>query len=400
MYDGSTDASLTIGADNRFSGDALIQAATARFASQNAAHGIAVQLGGAALSGADAGNYSLQGLGAGLVANITPKALGMAGVLVSGKVYDGSDVASATPGTLTGLVGSETLLASVASARFGDAHAGVNKDVSLVFALADGGNGGLAGNYSLAPLSASADISRRPVAVAADAQQKNQGQTDPALSYRAEAPSTGRGLLASEQLSGSLSRAAGEAAGSYAIGQGGLLDANNPDYAIAYQGADLRITAAPQNAPLTPPLEPAAAQPPQIVLDDTPPVEVASRSERTSRTDGAKAGILVTLVRETALQADGVVQDGLIQVRVPREATRAGQGFNFPLPTMVAEQAGPDATFDIRTLSGEPLPTWLRYLPESHRFVAVEVPLGALPLQLLLRAGNRQWVVVIEERAN
>jgi hypothetical protein len=47
--------------------------------------------------------------------------------------------------------------------------------------------------------------------------------------------------VASETLTGSLTRAAGEAPGAYAIEQGTVTDANNPNYAIDYVGADLTI---------------------------------------------------------------------------------------------------------------------------------------------------------------
>ncbi|MDI6751222.1 MAG: YDG domain-containing protein [Rhodocyclaceae bacterium] len=333
-YDGTTAA--TLGSLGTLSGvitgdDVSVSGtASASFADKNAGTGKTVTVSGLALTGTDAGNYTL-GSGATATASILPKALTIAGSSAADKVYDGNATASITAGTLSGFVGSETVTVASASGAFSDKNAGANKNVTASYTLADGANGGLASNYTLAnetlqasitpkaltasytaankvydgttvatvsatsgdivsgdavnitasgafadknvgsgkPVSitggalsgadagnyslqnttgtASADITPRPVVVTADAKNKTEGQPDPALTYGtgcAAGQSTNCGLVTGETLAGSLTRDAGEAVGAYAIRQGTVTDANNPNYAIAYVGANLTIAAA------------------------------------------------------------------------------------------------------------------------------------------------------------
>jgi len=84
-------------------------------------------------------------------------------------------------------------------------------------------------------------ITQRPVTVTADAgQNKVYGNADPA-SYTYSNTSLGTGVA----LVGSLTRAAGEPVGSYAITQGGLTNAANANYTITYVGDNFAITPAP-----------------------------------------------------------------------------------------------------------------------------------------------------------
>ena len=84
-------------------------------------------------------------------------------------------------------------------------------------------------------------ITQRAVTVTADAgQNKVYGNADPA-SYTYGNTSLGTGVA----LVGSLTRTAGEPVGSYAITQGGLTNAANPNYTITYAGDNFAISAAP-----------------------------------------------------------------------------------------------------------------------------------------------------------
>jgi hypothetical protein len=204
--------------------------------------------------------------------------------------------------------------------------------------------------------------------------------------------------LAGEQLAGGLLRAGGEAPGSYPIEQGSLVDANNPDYTIAYQAAQMLIASAPLRTPDAVPVAPPET--PRVVEQEPSALRPAALSDLAPRTlsvrpDTLDASVQVTLVRQPLAQ-----QDGLITVQVPRREGGSTLAFRFPLPGEVAEQVGADASLQISTRDGQPLPAGLRYLPETRSFVATELPLGTLPLQLLLRRGNKQWVVVIEERSS
>ncbi|MBI2776763.1 MAG: MBG-2 domain-containing protein [Chloroflexi bacterium] len=77
--------------------------------------------------------------------------------------------------------------------------------------------------------------------VTADPQTKVYGDADPALTFTTS--SLGSGVA----ITGSLSRIAGETVASspYAILQGTVTNANNPNYSITYVGANLAITARP-----------------------------------------------------------------------------------------------------------------------------------------------------------
>ena len=93
-------------------------------------------------------------------------------------------------------------------------------------------------NYDITYVGALLTISQRPITVTADAKTKEYGATDPTLTY---AITTGS-LVGSDSLSGSLSRASGEAVGTYAIGQGNLANSN---YDITYASANLSVTQRP-----------------------------------------------------------------------------------------------------------------------------------------------------------
>jgi hypothetical protein len=121
-----------------------------------------------------------------------------------------------------------------------------SKDVGTYTLTASGLYSTSQSGYDISYAQGTLTITPRPVTVTADAKSKTQGQSDPALTYTTGCgtASSDCGLVAGETLTGSLTRAAGEAVGSYAIQQGTVDDAHNPNYAISYVGADLTITAA------------------------------------------------------------------------------------------------------------------------------------------------------------
>jgi filamentous hemagglutinin family protein len=127
--------------------------------------------------------YSVSGVQAGVgsqttaVATITPKALTMTGTTATGKTYDGNTSVSFNVGTLSGFVGSETVTASAAG-TFDSANAG-NRTATVAYTLANGTNGGLAFNYSLADTTISATISPKALTMTAQNASKLIGQADP-----------------------------------------------------------------------------------------------------------------------------------------------------------------------------------------------------------------------------
>ncbi|WP_338648207.1 T9SS type A sorting domain-containing protein [Flavobacterium sp. KS-LB2] len=80
---------------------------------------------------------------------------------VASKEYDNSPVAgSVSLGTVLGLVGTETLVITPSATNFADANAGVGKATTISYSLADGTNGGLAANYSMANFVTSGNITK------------------------------------------------------------------------------------------------------------------------------------------------------------------------------------------------------------------------------------------------
>ena len=117
-----------------------------------------------------------------------------------------------------------------ATAVFADKNAGENKSVTVSGFVLSGED---AQNYAVADESVekSASILKKKITVTADDVTVKQGETG-ALTYRAE------GLAEGDTLSGSLSREAGDKAGTYAITLGTL---SNPNYEIEFVGGTYTI---------------------------------------------------------------------------------------------------------------------------------------------------------------
>ncbi|MGY5255617.1 MBG domain-containing protein, partial [Sphingobacterium spiritivorum] len=97
-------------------------------------------------------------------------------------------------------------------------------------------------NYDITYTDANFTITKATLIIRADAKSKVYGSVDPALTY------TVTGLVNGDDqsvLTGALTRAAGEAVGTYNIEQGTL--ATTANYDIAYTGADFNITKATLN---------------------------------------------------------------------------------------------------------------------------------------------------------
>lgn len=164
---------------------------------------------------------------------VSPKALTVTGIGSITKVYNGSNNATFT-GTLAGVVGSDSDAVTLnGTGTYDSVNVGTNIPVTSTATL----GGAAAGNYSLTPPTGlSGSITAATLTVTAVAKSKVYGAADPDLTY------TSSGLVGADSISGMLSRAAGENAGTYAINQGTLSAGAN--YSISYTGANLTITAA------------------------------------------------------------------------------------------------------------------------------------------------------------
>ncbi|KQZ46789.1 YDG domain-containing protein, partial [Massilia sp. Root1485] len=165
-YDGTTAATVsTSGAtlQGLVAGDTVSVGATGTFADANAGTGKTVTLA-STHAGADAGNYTITDQ-ASTTAAITPKALTLTGLTASDKVYDGTTAARLTGGTLSGMVGNETLNLGGLTGEFADKNVGTSKAVTVSGTIADGT--GLASNYAIAtPAGLSAAITPKALTVA------------------------------------------------------------------------------------------------------------------------------------------------------------------------------------------------------------------------------------------
>ena len=162
------------------------------------------------------------------------------GITASDKTYDGTTDATldGTGAVIEGKIGNDDLTVLAGSGTFADKNVGTDKTVTInSFTF----GGAKAGNYQMAAsghqATAQASITPAPVTVTADAKSKGYGDEDPELTY------TTTTLQGSDTkataFTGALTRAAGQAKGTYAITQGTLASAN---YEITFIGAVFTIT--------------------------------------------------------------------------------------------------------------------------------------------------------------
>ena len=238
IYDGNATAtvltrSLT-GVLTADAADVNLTGGTASFADANVATGKTVTSTGMVLTGTKAANYSLTSV-ATATAAITAKTVN-GSITASNKVYDGTTTASITGRTLTGVLAADVADVTLTggTATFADKNVGTAKVVTGAGLLLSGAK---AANYTLAAVATTtANISVKPIAVTADAKTKVYGEADPALTYTLSAGA----LATGDNMTGTLSRAAGEIVGTYAIAQNTLSAGSN--YSITYVPANLEIT--------------------------------------------------------------------------------------------------------------------------------------------------------------
>ena len=159
VYDGSaTTGSVTLGTISGLIGSETltITPTAANYANANVGTSKATTISYALANGSGglASNYSMPNLVSS--GNITQKAL-TAVTTVASKQYDGLATAgTVTLGTVSGLVGSESLTITPLASNYSNANVGTGKATTISYALANGS--GLASNYSIANLSTTGDI--------------------------------------------------------------------------------------------------------------------------------------------------------------------------------------------------------------------------------------------------
>jgi len=146
VYDGNTSASiLTRTLSGVISGETVTYVGgSATFDTKNVGMGKTVTATGLSLSGADAGNYTVNGT-ATATANITP--LGITGsVTAANKVYDGTTAAAILTRTLAGVIGTDAVSYTGGTATFNNKNVGSGKPVT---GAGLGLSGADAGNYTV-----------------------------------------------------------------------------------------------------------------------------------------------------------------------------------------------------------------------------------------------------------
>ncbi|WP_426197581.1 YDG domain-containing protein, partial [Massilia sp. DWR3-1-1] len=180
-YDGNTTAAAILGITGGLVGTETVTATgDATFNSKDVLNANRVTVSGTVLSngsnGGLASNYSLAS-GQTAAATIAAKAL-MATAGASNKTYDGSAIAIAGLTVASGLVGTETVTATGAATFNSKDVLTANLVTVNSTALADGSNGGLASNYSLASgQTAAATIAAKALTATAGASNKTYDGT-------------------------------------------------------------------------------------------------------------------------------------------------------------------------------------------------------------------------------
>ena len=208
-----------------------------RDAGENVANNYAINQGG--LTSAANPNYNITYVGAAYEITKRPITLTATPVTAVYGNADSSLVVTANAGGLGTVNGVVDSIQSVSGELTRSAGANVaTYNIQL-------GVGSASANYDITFNAANAaySITPRNVTVTASAgQSKTYGSADPVLTISTQAQATNAGLLAADSLVGSLTRAAGEAVGSYAIAQGTYTNANNPNYNIIYVADNFAIT--------------------------------------------------------------------------------------------------------------------------------------------------------------
>ncbi|WP_376094036.1 MBG domain-containing protein [Roseomonas sp. CCTCC AB2023176] len=222
--------SYTFGGRGLANGDALAGALTTLADLTSPVGPYAITQG--SLTSGNNPNYAITYAGADLT--VTPRAITVTADPQSRSYGDANPALTYAVGG-RGLVNGDALAGSLATGAGPTSGVGA---YAITQGSLDAGS-----NYAITYAGADLTITPRAITVTADPQSRSYGDANPALTYAVG----GRGLVNGDALTGTLATEAraGSSVGSYAILQGTLADASNPNYAITYLGADLTVTPRP-----------------------------------------------------------------------------------------------------------------------------------------------------------
>jgi hypothetical protein len=343
--------------------------------------------------------------------------------------------------TISGFVNGETLATSGvtgSASAVGATSATVNTAVGQAVITASTTGLG-AGNYDFAvsTTDGTLTINKAHLTVAADNQTRLYGQANPTLTETISGFVNGETLATSGVTGADAARGASTATQTTPVGTAKIapsltgLGASNYDFATSSVDGTLTISA----APITPttitsassgsdaasnlaarvpadPVNPTTPGGPAALGGLPAPAPTLASASTGTETGSASSNSAFSTEANSAGSAGGTsnngisvnlaqtptaIGNGLVAVTVPKDTATSGAGFSFALPTKVVQSAA-GATIEVTTISGEPLPAWLKFVPESNSFVATAVPEGGFPFQVLVTSGGRRTVVVVSER--
>ena len=399
LYDGSTNAPSGFTPAYSFSGlvigdtSASLTHTGAAYNDKDVTDANKITVSGLAISGITGSqgsqitDYVLDAHSKEVAATIIPRTVSLS----ASKTYDGTTNLTGTQVSIGTGVGSETLTYTGASAN--TAHVATPGKFINAITLTNGANGGLASNYQLPTLdgtSAPVTIHQAALTVSVNAASKT---------YDGQAYSGGNGVSYSGWIGGDTNNVLdGTLAysgtsqgaiypGNYSISAFGLSSGN---YAITFVDGVLTIGAqAPvPPEPIAQPL-PLPASAPAVLTPVAAPLALLDVAPIL----GGNPQVTVSLVRSPALDVAGV-----IAVSVPREMVAQVAGFRFPVPAQLFVGTTANAIATVNLPNGEPLPSWLQFVPETRSFVAASVPQGAFPVRVVMTVEGRSSTIVISER--
>ncbi len=389
VYDGTTAATVDL-LDNRIVGDELTITSTETFIDKNAGMGKFVGVSGITLGGTDAGNYTVNS-STSTFASITRANLAVTATGAS-KVYDGTIAAVVT---LAGApLAGDVVDLTYTSASFADKNVGAGKAVSVDGVILSGAD---AGNYAVGTVDTTADITPATLVVGATGQSKEYDGTIQADVALTDNRIVGDQLVVAAGAAEFNNANVGEDKPVTVTGIQIAGGADSGNYLLASNSAvtTADITGeAPAISARTWSLPPAMPELRPAVAPLSPP-EVLDLSLPLYRGDaGTRTRIVVSIVSQPLASTSGPVL-----VQAPKAVALSDQGFSFVLPVTTAT-GQPSAADEVTVTltNGGRLPSWLQYRADTKTFSAPAVPDGALPIEVLVRAGGRSWTLLIEEQ--
>ncbi|MBO4915039.1 MAG: leucine-rich repeat protein [Oscillospiraceae bacterium] len=182
-------------------------------------------------------NTNYESLTKNVTVDVKAKPVTISGLTATSRDYNGERTVVLTGGTLSGIVGDDDVSVDLSGAAgtMADANVGADKAVTVSGVKLSGKD---AGNYTLSeqPKNVTVTISAKSVTVTADAKSKAFGEKDPSLTATVTGLVSGEGA---SLITYSVSREAGEDAGTYTITPSG--DAEQGNYIVAYATGTFRI---------------------------------------------------------------------------------------------------------------------------------------------------------------